>query len=256
MKRIVLTGGTTGLGKAIAARLIDNGNTLHVLSRSPIEKWQAAMGDRAAKAVYHSIDVTQFGPAGEALKAAAQAMGGLDVLINNAGVMAFEAAGSATEASVRKHIATNLEAPIHLSSVGVKIMLDAIPSAPAGGEAGAAQAAPAGPGGQIINISSVAGLKATPKLAVYSATKAGLIHYTRSLAAEMAEKNIRANVVCPGAVQTNLTNRIMFEMIKKAVPLKALQSPEEVAGLIAWLVSDEARSVTGSVFSLDGGMSL
>jgi NAD(P)-dependent dehydrogenase (short-subunit alcohol dehydrogenase family) len=165
-------------------------------------------------------------------------MGGVDVLINNAGIMNFENAHESTEVVVRNQIAVNLEAPIHLSAVAIKSMLQQ--------EAG----------GHILNIASVAGLKATPKLAVYSATKAGLIQYTRSLASEYATRRIRANVICPGAITTGLTSRIMFTLIQKTVPLGQLQTVGEVASLAAWLISEDARSVTGSVYSLDGGMSL
>ena len=101
-----------------------------------------------------------------------------------------------------------------------------------------------------------AGLAATPKLSVYSASKAGLIHYTKSLAAECARDGIRAVAIAPGAVQTNLTNRVMFAMIEKAMPLGKLQSPDEIADLVVWLTSDQAANVTGAVFAVDGGMAL
>lgn len=237
-KRIIITGGSSGIGFGIVRRLLGEGHAVHVLGKRTAEQWQSVAGPLVEKAVYYCVDLTDFSGAIAILSRAVDQMGGVDVLINNAGIMRFENAHESTETSVRSQVAVNLEAPIHLSAVAIKSMLQQ--------EAG----------GHIINIASVAGLKATPKLAVYNATKAALIHYTRSLAAEYAARRIRANVICPGAIPTGLTNRVMFALIQKTVPLGQLQTVEEVASLAAWLISEDARSVTGSVYSLDGGMSI
>ncbi len=237
-KRIIITGGASGIGFGIVLRLLGEGHTVHVLGKRTTEQWQSVAGPLAEMVVYHCVDLTDFSGAIAMLSRAIDQMGGVDVLINNAGIMKFENAHESTEAAVRSQIAVNLEAPIHLSAVAIKAMLQQ--------EAG----------GHILNIASVAGLKATPKLAVYSATKAALIHYTRSLAAEYAARRIRANVICPGAIATGLASRVTFTLIQKTVPLGQLQTVDEVASFAAWLISEDARSVTGSIYSLDGGMSL
>jgi NAD(P)-dependent dehydrogenase (short-subunit alcohol dehydrogenase family) len=227
--RVVITGGSSGLGLAMAKRFVADGHEVHLLSRK-------APSEIVDGAVHHAADLADIPEAVAAFRQAASE--GVDVLINNAGVMQFENAHDTTVDSAATQIAVNLTAPIHLSTAAIAVM----------------QAQESG--GQIVNVASVAALKASPKLAVYSATKAGLIAYTKSVAAEYAGKRIRANAICPGAVQTGLANRLMWAMIQKSVPMGKLQSPEEVASLAAWLVSGDARHVTGSVFSLDGGMSL
>ena len=237
MKKIIVTGGSSGIGLAVVRALSTAGHTVDVLARrSPGEF--AEIEDAPAVTGYHSADVRALDETAAKLTAIAEERDGLDVLINNAGVMQYENAEGATAESIALQLETNLAAPIRLSAAAVAFMKE--------------REQP----GLIINIASVAGLKATPKLAVYSASKAGLVQYTRSLAAECAGDGIRAVAVAPGAVQTNLTNRVMFAMIEKAVPLGSLQSADEIAGLITWLVSDEAANVTGAVFSVDGGMSL
>jgi len=237
-KRIVVTGGSSGIGLGIVKRLLSEGEIVHVFGRRSPEQWGSIAGELAEKVAYHSVDLADMPRARAALSQAVDELGGVDVLINSAGIMKFENGHEATEEGVRSQIAVNLEAPIHLSAVAIKSML--------------LQET----GGHILNIASVAGLKATPKLAVYGATKAALIQYTRSLAAEYASRRIRANVICPGAIPTGLASRITFAFIQKAIPLGQLQKEDEVASLASWLISDEARNVTGSVYSLDGGMSL
>jgi NAD(P)-dependent dehydrogenase (short-subunit alcohol dehydrogenase family) len=237
-KRIVVTGGSSGLGLGIARRLLSEEHIVHVFGRRSAERWAAIAGDLAERASYHSVDLTEIPAAIAGLSQAVDQMGGLDVLVNNAGMMKFENGHEVTEEGVRSQMAVNLEAPIHLSATAIKSMLQQET------------------GGHILNIASVAGLKATPKLAVYSATKAALIQYTRSLAAEYASRRIRANVICPGAIPTGLASRITFAFIQKAIPLGQLQSEDEVASLASWLISEDARNVTGSVYSLDGGMNL
>lgn len=237
-KRVVVTGGSSGIGLGIVRRLVSEDRLVHVFGRRSLEQWVNIVGDLAEKVTYHSVDLTDISGAIAALSQAIHQMGGVDVLINCAGIMRFENGHEITEEGVRGQMAINLEAPIHLSAVAIKSMLSQET------------------GGHILNIASVAGLKATPKLAVYSATKAALIQHTRSLAAEYASRRIRANVVCPGAIPTGLASRITFAFVQKAIPLGQLQKEEEVASLVSWLLSEDARNVTGSVYSVDGGMNL
>lgn len=237
-RRVVVTGGSSGIGFGIVRRLSADGHTVHVLDKQAAEQWPSIAGPLAEAVAYHCVDLTDFPATRSRLSESIEQMNGIDVLINNAGIMKFENAHESTEASVRSQIAINVEAPIHLSAAAIQSML------------------PQETGGHILNIASVAGLKATAKLAVYAATKAAIIHYTRSVAAEYASRRIRANAICPGAVQTALTTRVVFAMIQKTVPLGVMQTVEEVASLVSWLLSDDARNVTGSVYSLDGGMSL
>ncbi|MBZ0252746.1 MAG: SDR family oxidoreductase [Candidatus Methylomirabilis sp.] len=238
MKRIILTGGSSGIGLAATRAFVEAGHTVDVLARGDEEKWRKAAGALADRARYHAMDVRRLDAAASLVADIAAERGGVDVLVNNAGVMRFEKGEDASADSIALHLETNLAAPIRLSSAALAVMAE---------QPG---------GGSILNVASVAGLKATPKLSAYAASKAGLIHYTKCIAAEYADRKVRANAICPGAVQTNLAPRVMFAMIAKGVPLGRLQTAEEVARLMAWLVSDEAASVTGGVFSIDGGMSL
>lgn len=238
-RNVILTGGSSGIGLAIARALVERGDSVHVLARRNREAFTEAAGTLAERVAYHAVDLTDAEAARACLDRAARALGRIDVLINAAGAMSFENAIDATPASIAHHLAINLAAPISLCAAAAAFMLEQTPA-----------------GGHIINVASVAALRATPKLAAYAAAKAGLLHYSRSLAAELASKAIRVNVLCPGAIATNLAPRVHFKLIERTVPLGRLQTAEELASLACWLTSDDARNVTGSVFTLDGGMSL
>ena len=238
MSNVIITGGASGIGLAIVKRLIKDGHSLDVLDLANSDIWKKASGKYAEKTGYYCVDITDFRVATETLRKTANKRKKLGALINCAGIMKFENGHEAVPESVRRQIAVNLEAPIHLCSEALKIMINQEE------------------GGIILNISSVAGIKATPKLSVYASTKAGLLHYTKCLAAEYADKKIKANVICPGAIQTNLANRFIFANIQKNIPMGRLQTADEIASLTSWLLSEDAKNVTGAVFSIDGGMSL
>lgn len=237
-RTVILTGGSSGIGLSIAQALSAGDDRLHVFARRSAEEFTSAAGELASRVTYHALDVTNGELAAQRMREIASA-DGLDVLINCAGVMAFENAADTSAASIAEHVAVNLSAPMLLCATAAAIWRDRpVPDA------------------QIVNVSSVAALRPTPKLAVYAAAKAGLLHYSRSLALELAGQGVRVNVVCPGAIATGLAPRVHFKLIERTVPLKRLQSAEEVASMVRWLLSSDARNVTGAVFTLDGGMSL
>ncbi|MFT5431771.1 MAG: NAD(P)-dependent dehydrogenase (short-subunit alcohol dehydrogenase family) [Myxococcota bacterium] len=236
-KHVVITGGSSGIGLAMTRSLTSKGHRVAVIAQRPEAIFREANPD-LPDVSYIAHDLRDLDGAAERLDEIVAGWDRLDVLVNNAGIKRFEKATDSTAESISAHLEVNLAAPIRLSAAAASVMRRQTD------------------GGLIINVASVYGLKPTAELASYGASKAGLIHYTRALAAELASDGVRANVICPGAVRTNLMSRAHFNMAERGVPLGRCQTPEEIADLVGWLMSDFARNITGSVINLDGGMSL
>ncbi len=219
-KRVVITGGTSGIGAATAKRFRDEGCEVMILARrSGPGVIECDVGDRA------QVD------------AAFEHLGDLDVLINNAGVSVRSPAVDITADQWEQVIATNLSGAFWVAQAAARRML-------------------LGDGGVILNTASTNALVGYRYYADYNATKAGLVALTRSLALEWAP-TIRVNAVCPGYVLTPMQQAEytpeMLEEVNRRIPLGRHATPEEIAGLFAYLASDEAAYFTGSVIVMDGG---
>ena len=219
-KRVVITGGTSGIGAAAAKRFRDEGCEVVILARrSGSGVITCDVGDRA------QVD------------AAFEHVGDLDVLINNAGVSVRSPAVDISEDQWEQVIATNLSGAFWVAQAAARRML-------------------LGSGGVILNTASTNALVGYRYYADYNATKAGVVALTKSLALEWAPK-IRVNAVCPGYVLTPMQQAEytaeMLEDVNRRIPLGRHATPEELAGLFAYLASDEAAYFTGSVIVMDGG---
>jgi meso-butanediol dehydrogenase / (S,S)-butanediol dehydrogenase / diacetyl reductase len=219
-KRIVITGGTSGIGAATARRFRDEGCEVVVLARrSGPGVISCDVGDRSQ------------------VNAAFEHIGDLDVLVNNAGVSMRNPAVDITEDQWEQVIATNLSGAFWVAQAAARRML-------------------LGAGGVILNTASTNALVGYRYYADYNATKAGLVALTKSLALEWAP-TIRVNAVCPGYVMTPMQQAEytpeMLEEVNKRIPLGRHATPEELASLFAYLASDEAAYFTGSVIVMDGG---
>ncbi|RYZ05611.1 MAG: SDR family oxidoreductase [Myxococcales bacterium] len=236
-RRALVTGGTRGIGAAIAQRLVDAGAKVAVTARS---RGEALPRDFA----FVAGDVAS--PAGVAAVAegALEALGGLDILINNAGGGSGFPQGmtSIPDEEWQAGFALNLFAAIRLTNA----LLPALRESKAGA---------------IVNVSSGAATMAVSPIAHYAAAKAALNSYSRTLAVELAASNIRVNVVSPGPVTTPGSRAFSDalgappDLFAKKIPLGHYGSPEDVAEVVALLVSDRGKWMTGSLVNVDGGMS-
>lgn len=234
----IVTGASRGLGRAIAVMLAARG--AHVIAaargenaRETVDAIQAAGG--AATMV--PADVTD--PAStEALVAAAQAAGSVDVLVNNAGITRDQLMLRMKRDDWDAVIATNLTAAFSLSQAVLKPMIRQRR-------------------GRIINITSVVGQSGNAGQANYAASKAGLIGFTKALALEVASRNVTVNAVAPGMIETDMT-RGLTEDAHTAwadrIPLGRLGTPDDIAAAVCFLASDEASYITGHVLAVNGGM--
>jgi meso-butanediol dehydrogenase/(S,S)-butanediol dehydrogenase/diacetyl reductase len=219
-KRVVVTGGTSGIGAATAQRLLDEGCDVVVLARTPGPGVvRCDVGDR------------------DQVDAAFEQIGDLDVLVNNAGVSVRSPAADISRDQWDQVLATNLSGAFWVAQAAARRML-------------------LGTGGVILNTASTNALVGYRYYADYNATKAGLVALTKSLALEWAPR-IRVNAVCPGYVltpmqQAEYTPQMLAE-VNSRIPLGRHATPEELAGLFAYLASDEAAYFTGSVIVMDGG---
>jgi 3-oxoacyl-[acyl-carrier protein] reductase len=238
----VVTGSSAGIGRATAVALAGQGAAVVINARSeeraaPVVEEIEAAGGRAAPVV---ADLGEPGGAQQLIEGAIAALGGVDILVNNAGHGLVAPSEDMPETEWRKAIEVLLTAPFLCSQAAGRHMLD-------------------NGGGVIVNVSSICGHVALPRRAAYTAAKHGLVGLTRTLATEWADRGIRVLTVDPAYIATDFIKGTMragnFDAaaIEGRTPLGRLGSPEEVARVIAFLVSDAAAYMTGGSILVDGG---
>lgn len=238
----LVTGASRGIGRATALALAQRGHAVAVnyLTRVDDAKETLAIIEANGGEGY-CVQADMSGPAAieRCFVEVEDALGEIDILVNNAGVRRDGLALKLSDAAWDEVLKTNLFGPFATCRRALRSMITRR-------------------SGRIVNVASIAGLKASPGQANYAAAKGGLIALTRTLAVEVASRGVTVNAVAPGLIDTDLTSNLKPEQLDAlvaAIPQKSAGTPGDVAGLIAWLCSDEARYVTGSVFVTDGGMS-
>lgn len=240
---VVVTGASRGIGKAIAIYLAGMGARVVINYRSSDTKALMVVDEIKAnngEAIAIKADVSVYTEAEELINKTIEEYGQIDILINNAGITRDNLLLRMKEEDWDAVYTTNLKGAFNCSKVALKPMFKKRR-------------------GKIINIASIAGLMANPGQVNYSAAKAGMIGMTRSLAAEVASRNITVNAVAPGLIDTEMITDIpektRIEMIK-GIPLGRLGNPEEIAQLVGFLASPAGDYITGQTFVIDGGLSL
>lgn len=242
-KTALVTGGSRGIGRSIALTLADYGADVAITYRSSTDaanevKEEIEAKGRQAKAV--QADAVNFDSAEEVIGAITDDWEKLDILVNNAGITKDNLILRMSEEQWDQVIDTNLKSIFNYSKAVAKPMMR-------------------NRGGSIINISSVVGLSGNAGQSNYAASKAGIIGFTKSYAKELASRNIRANVVAPGYITTEMTDELnedVLEAIKQETPLNRAGDAEEVANTVLFLASDLSSYITGETIRVDGGMAM
>jgi 3-oxoacyl-[acyl-carrier protein] reductase len=238
-KTALVTGASGGIGGAIARALHGAGATVALSGTrlGPLEELAAELGGRAHVLACNLSDAASV----EALpKAAAEAMGSVDILVNNAGITRDNLFMRMSDEEWQSVIDVNLTSTFRLCRGVLRGMMKAR-------------------WGRIVNISSVVGATGNPGQGNYAASKAGMVGMSKSLAAEVASRNITVNCVAPGFIATAMTDKLNDEQkgrILTAVPAGRMGTPEEIGAAVLYLASPEAGYVTGAVLHVNGGMAM
>ena len=242
-KRALVTGASGAVGSAVAEELGRAGVKVAVHFRSNEEAAQAVVDRITAAggdAVQVAGDVSNSADATSLVSTATDLLGGLDILVNNAGITRDALLARMSDDDWDAVIDTNLKSAFLCSRAVVRSMMRAR-------------------SGRIINVSSVAGLMGNAGQANYSAAKAGLIGFTKSLAREVASRNVTVNAVAPGFLESPMTDAIpevTRNELVRMIPMGRMGAPADVAGVVAFLASDLAAYVTGQVLVVDGGLAM
>ncbi|WP_141590852.1 3-oxoacyl-[acyl-carrier-protein] reductase [Myxococcus sp. AB056] len=241
-KVVLVTGGSRGIGRACAVAFAKAGASTVVISyagnEAAAQETVALLQAEGAKAEAIRFDVSDSAACASAVDGIVKSHGRLDVLVNNAGVAVDGLVMRVKDEDWDKQLDTNLKGAFSLIRAVSRPMMKQ-------------------KGGAIINITSVVGEMGNGGQAAYSASKAGLIGLTKSVARELSSRNIRVNAVSPGFIGTDMTHQINDEMRQKmleGIPLGRLGNPEEVAGAVLFLAGDAASYITGEVLKVNGGM--
>jgi|SRR6056297_424107 len=242
-KNCLVTGGSRGIGKAIALKFAQLGANVAITyarSKDAAEEVVKEMKEKGVDAKAYQADAVDLGKAEDVISDIVNEWGSLDVLVNNAGITKDNLILRMDENAWDDVIQTNLKSVFNYSKAAVKPMMRAR-------------------GGSIINISSVVGISGNAGQSNYAASKAGIIGFTKSYAKELASRNIRANVVAPGYITTEMTENLsekVLDAIKNETPLGRPGEPDEVSNTVAFLASSLSSYITGEVIRVDGGMAM
>ncbi|OHY42515.1 3-oxoacyl-[acyl-carrier-protein] reductase [Cylindrospermopsis raciborskii CS-508] len=235
----IVTGASRGIGRAIALQLAEKGAKIvvnYASSSTAAEKVVSEIIALGGEAIALQADVSQAGQVEDMVNKTLETFNRIDLLVNNAGITRDTLLLRMKLEDWQAVIDTNLTGVFLCTKAVSKIMLKQR-------------------SGRIINISSVAGQIGNPGQANYSAAKAGVIGFTKTVAKELASRGITVNAVAPGFIQTDMTSEIKAEGILQYIPLGRFGKPEEIAGMVSFLATDPAAAyITGQVFNVDGGM--
>ena len=245
---VLVTGGGRGIGRAIALAFAERGATVAIAARTlgQLEETASAIRARAARAIVLKMDVTDSPSVTHGFAELASQTKRIDVLVNNAGIGGGEPVQDSDESAWRRIVDTNVVGTYLVTRAALPLMRA---------------------GGRIINVSSVLGRFGVPGYTAYCASKHAVIGFTRALALELAPRAISVNAICPGWVETDMAVEGMtlgaqalqttYEDFRsralKAVPIKRIIQPEEVARLVGFLAAPESSAITGQTYNICGG---
>lgn len=240
-KVAIITGASRGIGRAIALKFASLGADIAVIYAGNDEKAQEVVSrvrEYSVRAEAFKCDVSDYSSVKETVEDVKNKFGSVDILVNNAGITKDSLIMSMKEEAFDTVVDINLKGAFNMIRHCCPIFVRKR-------------------SGKIINITSVAGLVGNPGQANYSASKAGLIGMTKSVARELASRNVCCNAIAPGFIKTDMTERITSDNpLMAAIPLGRTGLPEEVAELAAFLAQDCANYITGEVIRIDGGLAM
>ncbi|MGM0410120.1 MAG: 3-oxoacyl-[acyl-carrier-protein] reductase [Bacillota bacterium] len=244
-KVAVITGSSRGIGKAIALKLAENGANIVLnynsdSSKKYIEENLKKIENLGSEVIAVQADVSKMAEAKKLINETIDKFSKIDILVNNAGITKDNLLLRMKEKEWDKVMDVNLKGVFNCTKSTIRHMMKAKK-------------------GKIINLTSVVALKGNAGQINYSASKAGVIGFTKSLARELASRNITANAIAPGFIKTDMTDEISDkakEELKTEIPLSRLGKGEDVAELVSFLASDKANYITGQVINVDGGMAM
>lgn len=239
-KTAVITGGASGIGKQTAYKLSEQAENIVIVDRNAANAQEVvrdlAEAGRNARAL--DLDVTDFQAVKETVNNIKKEFGSIDILVNCAGIRKDGLLAMMKEEAFDQVIDVNLKGTFNMVRHCAPIMMKQ-------------------KNGSIINISSVAGIAGNAGQTNYSASKAGVVGITKSVARELVSRGIRCNAIAPGFIGTEMTAEFSDnEAVIETIPMKRMGKPEEVAELIAFLASEKSSYITGQVINIDGGMDI
>ena len=242
-KTAIISGGSRGIGKAIVIELAGEGINIafnYMSNKEAAEALEKEVAKMKVKVKADKVDIRDFDAVSGWVARTREYFGGLDILINNAGIINDKALAFMTKEDWESVIDTNLGGVFNLTRAAVIGFMKQN-------------------SGNIVNITSISGIQGTARQTNYSASKAGIIGFTRSLAREVAGYNIRVNAVAPGFIETDMVKGLKAEYkdkLLKHIPLGRFGSPQEVARAVKFLISDSSNYISGQTIIIDGGLSI